>query len=206
MSRVAHIIGNGDNASMYQPAKGIKITCNLPPFAVRNVYATCLVDFKMMRAIQEGSVTVPGEWVCGFRPKKHMEKYPQMYMKHASQIKEFYVHLPQYVIDSQKGNVGEAYTAWNCGHMATHYSANRLKATEIHMYGFDSMFDFNLRSASDLFLNSDRGNVNNNRLTNNWRNIWPHVLREFPDTQFVLHHKHDQIKFSIPENVDIRTK
>jgi hypothetical protein len=34
MTRVAHIIGNGDNAPMYKPAKGLKITCNLPPFTV----------------------------------------------------------------------------------------------------------------------------------------------------------------------------
>ena len=60
MSKVAHIIGNGDNASLYKPSVGLKITCNLPPFAVENVYTTCMVDFKMMKAIEEGSVIVPG--------------------------------------------------------------------------------------------------------------------------------------------------
>ena len=49
MSKVAHLIGNGDNASMYKPAKGIKITCNLPPFTVRNTYATTIVDFKIYK-------------------------------------------------------------------------------------------------------------------------------------------------------------
>ena len=75
MSKVAHIIGNGDNASLYKPSVGLKITCNLPPFAVENVYTTCMVDFKMMKAIEEGSVIVPGEWVLGARPKKYMEMH-----------------------------------------------------------------------------------------------------------------------------------
>ena len=47
MTRVAHIIGNGDNAPMYKPAKGLKITCNLPPFTVENADTTGIVDFKM---------------------------------------------------------------------------------------------------------------------------------------------------------------
>ena len=62
MSRTVHVIGNGDNATMYKPSKGIKVTCNIPPFEVANVYTTCLVDFKMMKAMTEGSVTIPGEW------------------------------------------------------------------------------------------------------------------------------------------------
>ena len=32
MSKVAHIIGNGDNVFMYKPAKGLHIACNQPPF------------------------------------------------------------------------------------------------------------------------------------------------------------------------------
>ena len=64
MSRVAHVIGNGDNAVMYKPTKGLKITCNVPPFSVEGVYTTCLVDFKMMKAnsgkmMKTKSVTVP---------------------------------------------------------------------------------------------------------------------------------------------------
>ena len=35
------------------------------------------------------------------------------------------------------------YTDWNCGHMAVHYACNKLLANEVHMYGFDSIFDFN---------------------------------------------------------------
>ena len=55
MSKVLHLIGNGDNATMYkQGTKGIKLTCNLPPFPVEGAWATCMVDFKMMKAINEG--------------------------------------------------------------------------------------------------------------------------------------------------------
>lgn len=196
MTRVAHIIGNGPSALMYNPSKGIKITCNVPPMAVDNVYTTCIVDFKMCHGIHRDGVYVPGDWVCGARPKKYTELYPDFYMKHATQIKEFYLTLPKYAPD---------YTAFNCGHMATHYTANKLQAKEIHMYGFNSMFDFDLSSSSDTILNSDRGTMNNARLTNNWRPIWQGLFSEFSDTQFVLYHKHDAIKFKVPENVEIRT-
>jgi len=197
MTRTAHVIGNGDSASMYNPAKGFKITCNLPPFAVENVYASCIVDFKMMNAMKEGSVAVPGDWVLGARPKKFMELNPQFNLKYAKQVKEYYDVLPKYA-----GN----YTNFNCGHMAVHYSANKLKCDEIHMYGFDSMFDFNLRSSSDLYLVSDREANNNLRLSNNWRPIWQEMFKEFPNTKFVLHHKHNQIKFPVGKNVEIVIK
>ena len=196
MTRTAHVIGNGDSASKYNPDKGFKITCNLPPFAVENVYASCIVDFKMMNAIKEGSVIVPGEWVLGARPKKFMELNPQFNLKYANQVKEYYDVLPKYA-----GN----YTNFNCGHMAVHYSANKLKCDEIHMYGFDSIFDFNLRSSSDLYLVSDREANNNLRLSNNWRPIWQDMFKEFPNTKFVLHHKHNQIKFPVGKNVEIVT-
>ena len=205
MTRVAHIIGNGDNAQMYKPAKGLKITCNVPPFEVANIYTTTIVDFKMMNALKEGSVQLPLEWVCGFRPKRFMEMYPNFYLKHAAQIKEFYLDLPSYTMKAGETQA-QGYTNFNCGHFATHYAANKLKCNEIHMYGFDSIFDFNLRSTSDFVLNSDRGDTNNNRLINNWRPIWQGIFNEFKDTQFVLYHKHDQLKFNVPENVEVRTK
>lgn len=197
MGRIIHVIGNGDNAQMYKPSKGIKITCNLPPFEVPDAYATCIVDFKMMNAMREGSVFPTGDWILGFRPSKFLEMNPNLRLKWSSHIKTFYLELPGYVRN---------YTDFNCGHMATHFSANKLEGKEIHMYGFDSMFDPNLRSCTDFYLNSDRGDTNNHRLMNNWRPIWENMFKEFPDTQFVLHHKHDKLKFPKPENVDIITK
>ena len=155
-----------------------------------------MVDFKMMNAIKEGSVTVPGEWVLGARPKKFMELNPQFNMRYAAQVKEYYTELPDYA-----GN----YTNFNCGHMAVHYAANKLKCDEIHMYGFDSIFDFNLRSASDLYLISDREANNSLRLSNNWRPIWQEMFKEFPNTKFVLHHKHTNIKIPVGKNVEIVT-
>ena len=107
-------------------------------------------------------------------------------------IKEFYLDLPKYA-----GN----YTNFNCGHMAVHYAANKLKADRVHLYGFDSIFDFNLRSVSDFILNSDRGNMNTNRLATNWRSIWSEMFKEFKNTEFVLHHVHDEFKIKVPDNV-----
>ena len=198
MKRVVQLVGNGDNASLFfkEPRPGMKLTCNLPPFNVAGTYASVIVDFKMMKAMQEGSIQVPGEWILGMRPKIHMEKNPTFYMRHSHQVKEFYTELPKYVAN---------YTDFNCGHMATHYAANKVKADEIHLYGFDSIFDFNLRSCSDFYLGSDRGNQNNNRLANNWRPVWENMFKEFPNTKFFLHHIHDAIKINIGNNVEIVT-
>lgn len=197
MSKVTHIIGNGPSAGLtYNPAvKGTKYTCNLPPFGVPDAKATFMVDFKMMKAIHAGELQVPGEWIVGFRPKKWCEMQPSFYLKHAPQIKEFYLDKPEYA---------ETYTDFNCGHMAVYYAAKKLKSDEIHMYGFDSIFDFDLRSCTDFYLNSDRSNMNNARLSGNWRPIWSKMFREFTDTKFVLYYKHDNIKFEIPDNVELK--
>ena len=72
---IVNIIGNGQSAGYFRDdQKGIRLTCNLPPMAIDNVFATIMVDFKMMRAIQDGSVQVPGHWILGNRPKIHMNR------------------------------------------------------------------------------------------------------------------------------------
>jgi len=196
MAKVVHVIGNGDTASLYKPTNGLKVTCNVPPFAVPDVWGTCIVDFKMMVAMNEGSVIPPGQWILGARPHKYMELNPNLRIKWMNNIREYYTVLPKYA-----GN----FTNFNCGHMAVHYAANKVKADEIHMYGFDSNFDFNLKSCSDFYLNSDRGNMNNHRLANNWRPVWRNMFNEFPNTKFVMHHIHDAVKFPIPDNVSVKT-
>ena len=196
--KVVHIVGNGDQASLFhkEQRNGMKLTCNIPPWPVKGAYGTIMVDFKMMRALHEGSLTIPGDWILGMRPKIWMDQQPTFYVKHSHQVKEFYTVLPKYVAN---------YTDFNCGHMAVHYAANKVKADEVHLYGFDSIFDFNLRSCSDFYLNSDRGNMNTNRLANNWRPVWENMFKEFPDTKFILHHTHNAIKVNITKNVDIVT-
>ena len=204
MPRTVHVIGNGDGAVLYHeaPRKGLKLTCNLPPFPVEGVYSTCMVDFKMMRTINEGIIDVPGDWILGARPKKYMESNPNFHMKHAHQIKMFYTELPKYAAN---------YTDFNCGHMAVYFAAEHLKADTIHMYGFDSIFDFNLRSCTDNYISSDRGGMNNNRLTNNWRPLWNNIFKDFDGggnhqrVEFIMHHMHDALKFDIPNNVIIET-
>lgn len=196
MSKTAHIIGNGDSYRFYKPAKGIIMTCNLPPISdLKNVYATAIVDFKMCKAIHEGSVDLRAyDWVMGARPKKYTEMQPNFYMRFARNIKEFYTELPGYARN---------YTDFNCGHMCTHYVANKLNCDEVHMYGFDSIFDFNLISTTDFILESNRDAPSTHRLAVNWRPIWEGLFREFPNTQFVLYHTHGKAKVSLPPNVDV---
>ena len=198
MPRVVHVIGNGDSAQYYndKPRKGLKITCNIPPFPVQDAYGTCMVDFKMMRALTLGELQLPGDWILGMRPKIWMEKNPQFHMLMAPQIKEFYTKLPDYA-----GN----YTNFNCGHMATHYSCTKFKPDVIHMWGFDSIFDMNLKSCTDFYLPSARDDGNNVRLSSNWRPVWENIFKEFKGTEFVLHHMHDHIKVKTADNVRIET-
>ena len=198
MSRVVHVIGNGDSADLYnnKERKGLKLTCNLPPFPVENVYGSCIVDFKMMKAITEGVIDVPGEWILGYRPKIWMEKHPDFYMRRAPQVKEFFTKKPEYVAN---------YTDFNCGHMAVYYAIKKFNPTEINIYGFDSIFDMNLRSSSDFFMISDRQANNNVRLNGNWRPIWVKLFNEFNSINFKLHHFHKHIKFEVGDNVEIIT-
>lgn len=198
--KIVHVIGNGDNAHRFdgETAKGTRLICNLPPFAIDKVHAAVLVDFKMMMALTEGSLDLSMyRWILGTRPKMWMEQRPDFHMRYAHLVRDFYTTVPKYA-----GNA----TNFNCGHMAVHYAANKLRAEEIHMYGFDSLFDYNMNSITDFYLNSDRSNVNNYRLLNNWRPVWNGIFDEFPQTTFILHHKHDKIKLpSKPRNVEIVT-
>jgi len=197
MPRIVHILGNGDHAYLYnlENRKGLTLTCNLAPFPVENAYASCIVDFKMMNAITKQELDVPGDWVLGMRPKIWMERNPNFYIQRASQIKEFYTKLPKYA---------DNYTDFNCGHMATHYACTKFNPDEVHMYGFDSIFDFNLRSCSDFYLSSDRATQHNHRLSSKWRPIWQNIFKEFKDTKFVLHHSHDSFKFPVSSNVEAK--
>lgn len=196
MGETCYLIGNGKSSAYYDPKSvGTTMTCNLPPFPVPNAFATAIVDFKMMRAIQEESIVVPGDWILGMRPKMHLEHYPNMYMKYAPQIREFYTVLPKYVPN---------YTDFSCGHMAAHYMCTKFRPDEIHMYGFDSIFNFDLYSCSDFYLPSDRDHNNSARLSNNWRGIWPSQFEEFRSTKFILHGNHTHLKLDrIPKNVEI---
>ena len=199
MPKAVHVIGNGDCSQFYtkEPRKGLKLACNVPPFEITDMYATCIVDFKMMSVIDAGQANPPGEWVCGIRPKHYCETHPRFHMRIAPRIKEFYLEKPKYA---------KNYTDFNCGHFAAYYALQKLKCERLHLWGFDSIFDFNLRSYTDLVINSDRGNMNNNRLTTNWRPIWQEMFKDFKDVEFVLHHKHDAIKIKIPENVRIEVE
>lgn len=199
-TKVIHVIGNGDQAHLYENEKrnGMKLVCNMPPFEIdyREVFATCMVDFKMMQALTKGEIRLDAfQWVLGTRPRLWMYERSQFYMKYAPQIKEFYTHVPKYAKNA---------TNFNCGHMAVHYAANRHKGDEIHMYGFDTLFDFNMRSYTDVVLSSDRGDTNNYRLLNNWRPIWSSIFQEFPNTKFVLHHNHDHMKIPKLDNVEVK--
>ena len=211
MARVVHIIGNGDSSALYlkEKRKGLKLCCNQVAFEVPDKWATVMVDFKMMDALtryhngdRSNGLAIAGNWVLGYRPQRWMQDRPNFYMAKAPQIREFYIDLPRYTWDPRKGEgKGQGYTNWNCGHMATHYACNRLKADTVHLYGFDSVFDFNMNSFTDLVLQSDRGLMNSQRLSSYWRPIWENLFREWPNVEFVFHHHHNAFKIQTQKNV-----
>jgi hypothetical protein len=206
MTKKVHILGNGDMCHMMPESiryqrEGKLLVCNQPPFEVANVYATIMVDFKMQFALLEGSINLDGYyWVMGNRPKSFCDANPSYYMKHAGHIREFYTTVPKYA-----GSGDQGATNFNCGHMATHYAATRHRPDEIHMYGFDSIFDHNMRSYTDVVLSSDRTGTNNHRLLDIWRPIWNGLFKEFSDIKFVLYHKHPNAKIKTPKNVEFVT-
>ena len=197
-SRCYDLIGNGDSATLFLPQAERNrdkktYICNLPPFGITDVEATFIVDFKMMASLTQGSIDLKAyKWILGNRPKIWMSRTPSFYMMYAPQVQEFYLDVPKYAKNA---------TNFNCGHMGAHFLANKKKAKEIHMWGFDSIFDHNMRSMTDVVLGSDRSDMNNHRLLNNWRPIWTGIFEEFPETQFVLHHTHKNVKIDVPSNV-----
>jgi hypothetical protein len=203
-----NVLGNGDNAGIFQRGTpGKLLICNMPPFEIprKEVHATCMVDFKMMKALQEGHIKLDMyDWILGTRPRIWMEQSGTFYLKYSHLIKGFYQHVPAYAtID---GNTTMAATNFNCGHMAVHYACAKMKATEVHIYGFDSIFDMNLESFTDLLLESDRGTANTVRLASNWRTIWTNMFKEFPHTTFNLYHSHSDIKIPVGDNVRVNPK
>jgi len=201
-----NILGNGDNAGTFKRGTdGKLLICNMPPFEIpRNeVFATCMVDYKMMLALANNQIKLDMyDWILGTRPRHWMEVQPAFYMKYSQNIKAFHQHVPQYaMLEGQ--TEAQAATNYSCGHMAVDYACRVQKATEVHIYGFDSIFDMNLKSCSDFYLPSPRDENSNVRLNGNWRPIWDGIFNEFKDVKFVLHHKHDHIKIKKPDNVEI---
>jgi hypothetical protein len=201
-----NVLGNGDNAHLFKRGtEGKLLICNMPPFEVPNneVFATCMVDYKMMVALANGHIQLDMyDWILGTRPRHWMEMQPAFYLKYAQKIKAMHTHIPKYSQLSGQ-NTAQAATNYSCGHMAVDYACRVQKATEVHIYGFDSMFDTSLRSYTDLLLESDRSSPNTHRIASNWRPIWTKMFEEFDKTQFFLYHSHDRIKFPIGDNVKI---
>ena len=200
MKRI-NVLGNGNHAGLFQRGtEGTLLICNMPPMELppSEVFATCMVDYKMMQALWKGQFALDQyDWILGTRQRHWMQMQGSFYMKYASCIKWFYEVVPEYA-----GNA----TNFNCGHFAVHYACNKMNADEVHIYGFDSIFEMDLTSWTDTILHSDRETQNTVRLANNWRPIWTHMFNEFPDTKFVLYHSHDNIKIPISDNVEIVVK
>lgn len=205
-ARRVNVLGNGESARIFtRGTEGLLLVCNMPPIELpaKEVFASCMVDFKMMKALHEGKVKLDQyDWVLGTRPRKWMEQTPAFYLKYSVNIKGFHVFVPPYA-QLPGHSLSDAATNYSCGHMATDYACRIMKADEVHLYGFDAMFDMNLNSYTDTFLKSDRSPLNVHRMSSNWRPIWAKFFEEFKNTKFVIHHTHSDIKLKLPENARV---
>tara|TARA_B110000879_G_C11095757_1_gene480975 strand:- start:108 stop:776 length:669 start_codon:yes stop_codon:yes gene_type:complete len=204
--RRVNVLGNGPGVSLYEKGtEGELVVCNMPPVELskEEVYASCMVDFKMMQALEDGKVKLNEyDWVLGPRPRRWMELKPSFYLKYSQNIKGFHTHVPPYAqLPGHK--LSEAATNYSCGHMAVDYTCRIMKATEVHLYGFDAMFDMNLDSFTDTFLKANRSALNIHRMASNWRPIWTAFFTEFNNVDFIIHHNHSDIKLILPKNATI---
>ena len=204
--RRVNVLGNGDNSSLFEKGtEGELLVCNMPPMSLskKEVFGSCIVDFKMMVALESGAVRLDEyDWILGTRPRRWMEKNPTFYLKYSQNIKGFHTYIPPYAqLPGHK--LEDAASNYSCGHMAVDYACRIMKATEVHMYGFDALFDMNLSSFTDTFMESNRSALNVHRMASNWRPIWSGFFREFNDVQFVIHHEHSDIKLSLSKNARV---
>lgn len=201
-----NVLGNGDHAFHFERGtEGKLLICNMPPFEIprSEVHATCMVDYKMMKALAEGHIKLNMyDWILGTRPRHWMEMHGQFYMKYSQNIKAMHTHIPDYaILEGQSPQQGA--TNYSCGHLAVDYACRKMGATEVHLYGFDALFDTNLRSYTDLLLESDRSSQNTHRIANNWRPVWHGMFKEFDNVKFFLYHKHDRLQIPVNDNVNI---
>lgn len=203
-----NVLGNGDHAHMFERGQpGKLLICNMPPFEIprSEVHATCMVDYKMMKALAEGHVKLDMyDWILGNRPRHWMELQPSFYMKYSQNVKGFHLHIPDYAMLPGQSRT-QAATNYSCGHMAVDYACRTMKATEVHIYGFDSLFDTNLRSYTDLILESDRSANNTFRIASNWRPVFHSLFKEFDNVKFFLYHKHDKLQIPLNKNMEVIT-
>tara|TARA_R110002096_G_scaffold69149_9_gene166449 strand:- start:3346 stop:3987 length:642 start_codon:yes stop_codon:yes gene_type:complete len=201
-----NVLGNGDYAGLFKRGTyGKLLVCNMPPIELppEEVYGSCMVDFKMMAALQEGAVDLGQyDWILGNRPRRWMEQSPAFYLKYSQNIKGFWTHVPPYA-QLPGHTLAQAATNYSCGHMAVDYACRKMLATEVHLYGFDSLFDLNLSSCTDKYLHSNRSDLNTHRLATNWRPIWAGLFKEFSDVSFIVHHRHDKIKIPRIKNGNV---
>jgi len=203
MDRV-EVLGNGPSQSLFFREGSAKdlatpvVCCNLPYQLpdIGRIWATILGDFKMMRAINEGSLDMNHSmWVLGFRPKLYCDQNPNFYMKNAQRIREFYTRIPPYA---------ENPTEWSAGHLAVHYTCVRLAPKELHLWGFDSMFSHDLSSSSDVIMESNREAQNRYRMNSRWRPLWQGIFDEMTNIQFKIHANPGlTLQYEVPDNVQL---
>jgi hypothetical protein len=163
---IAHLLGNGASYTLYTPQQGTIIGFNVPKHNWHVDYIVIL-DTMANRAMSKQDIKPRATVWCHtdvLEQAQHNKHYPEMF-------------------DPVFGDKDARPRRYNGGHAVVDYIINNRKPTEIHLWGFDSMFSTDLTSAMDETL----PRPNRPPLNNEWRPHWHTIMAKDSSIQYVLH-------------------
>ena len=162
----AHILGNGPSIDLYEPQDGFVIGCN---FHQHPVDLTVLVDCKPFLIYKGKRDLLPNRKII-------TSKYAWPTIVEQKLVDEFEF---VYVIEQL-----ERYKS--AGHIATEWALKN-KYSEIHLWGFNSIFEDSQETKTDLIVPRSRAQFD---LYIHWRERW----KEFTDYNIIVHNTKEGTK------------
>jgi hypothetical protein len=155
----AHILGNGPSIQLYNPQDGFVIGCNFHEYPVD---LTVLVDCKPFMIYKGKRELLPNRKII-------TSKYAWPTIEEQKLVDEFeYVHIVEQL---------EQYKS--AGHIATEWALNN-GYDEIHLWGFNSIFEDSQETKTDLIVPRSRAQFD---LFIHWRERW----KEFTQYNITVH-------------------
>jgi hypothetical protein len=151
-------VGNGNSNSLYKPQSTYCIGCNIPQqqFAYNSL---SIIDNRPLDWIKQHGWQPPVPIFCTQEVKQRAKKFN---------------------ISGDWFDVYERKHRWNAGHHAVLYHSKM--TSEIHLWGFDSLFSQDLTSQTDAIIPRHTRPP----LNNHWHPIWLEILEQI-DCRVVLH-------------------
>lgn len=162
----AHILGNGPSIDLYEPQDGFIIGCN---FHQHPVDLTVLVDCKPFLIYKGKRELLPNR-------KLITSKYAWPTIVEQKLLDEFeFVHVVERLEQYQ-----------SAGHIAVEWALKN-KYSEIHLWGFNSIFEDSQETKTDTLVPRSRAQFD---LYVHWRERWKH----FTDYNITVHNTKEGTK------------